>query len=115
MGNAGFSVHLIPANGHERSRHRNCTLLSAMDEDPDGPDEREPLEGRYANFFQVGHNAFEFVLEFGQANLPAGARYHTRIVTSPVYAKAFLAIMRESIERYEQAFGPIPESKEQDS
>jgi len=24
------------------------------------------LEGRYANYFQVGHNAVEFVLDFGQ-------------------------------------------------
>ena len=68
------------------------------------------LEGRYANIFQVGHNAFEFVLEFGQANLAEAARNHTRIVTGPVYAKVFLTILHESVDRYEQAFGPIPES-----
>lgn len=85
-----------------------------MGEDPGGSGERDPLEGRYANFFQVGHNAFEFVLEFGQANLPDRGRYHTRIVTSPAYARAFLAILRSSIVQYEQAFGPIPET-DQDS
>ena len=68
------------------------------------------LEGRYANTFQVGYNAFEFVLEFGQGNLPEAARNHTRIVTGPVYAKVFLTILHESVDRYEQAFGPIPES-----
>jgi uncharacterized protein DUF3467 len=86
-----------------------------MDDESGDSDERDPLEARYANFFQVGYNAFEFVLEFAQANLPDKPRYQTRIVTSPAYAKTFLAIIRESIKRYEQAFGPIPESKEHDS
>ena len=26
----------------------------------------DKLEGRYANYFKVGHNEFEFVMEFGQ-------------------------------------------------
>jgi hypothetical protein len=26
----------------------------------------EPPEGRYANYFQIGHNAFEFIIDFGQ-------------------------------------------------
>jgi hypothetical protein len=87
--------------------------LTAMD-DSGGPDGRHPLEGRYANFFQVGHNAFEFVLEFGQANAPDSVRYSTRIITSPAYAKTLLGILRESIDRYEQAFGTIPDSGDKD-
>jgi hypothetical protein len=73
--------------------------------DPD--DER--LEGRYANAFKVGHNAFEFLLDFGQA-APTGdkVRFHCRIITSPVYAKAFLETLHESVEKYEKAFGVIP-------
>ena len=91
---------------------RLLTQFSAMDEDPGGSGERDPLEARYANSFQVGHNTFEFILEFGQANPPDGStRYHTRIITGPVYAKAFLVLMRESVERYEKAFGTIPEDK----
>jgi hypothetical protein len=89
------------------------TRLTAMD-DSGGPDGRHPLEGRYANFFQVGHNAFEFVLEFGQANAPDSVRYSTRIITSPAYAKTLLGILRESIDRYEQAFGTIPDSGDKD-
>jgi hypothetical protein len=72
------------------------------------------LEGRYANYFKVGHNAFEFLLDFGQFYLEAEhARLHTRIITSPIYAKALLETLRESIDRYEQIFGAIPkEDKE---
>jgi len=87
-----------------------------MDEHSDRSDESDRLEGRYANSFQVGHNAFEFVLEFGQANLPGSSgHYHTRIITGPAYAKAFLATMRESVERYEKAFGTIPDDKGSES
>ena len=72
------------------------------------------LEGRYANYFKVGHNAVEFLLDFGQLYSESEkAQRHTRIVTSPIYAKALLEIIRESLDRYEQTFGPIPkEDKE---
>ena len=65
-----------------------------------------PIEARYANFFRVGHNSAEFVLEFGQVYSDSGTEtFHTRIVTSPTYARVFLAILSQSIERYEEAFG----------
>ena len=67
------------------------------------------LEGRYANYFKVGHNAFEFLIDFGQC-YPEGTdpRLHTRVITSPAYAKALSETIHESLVRYEQAFGPIP-------
>ncbi len=71
------------------------------------PDEQR--EGRYANYFNVGHNAFEVVLDFGQFyEGNTQPQMHTRIVTSPAYAKTFLALLRSSIARYEETFGPIP-------
>lgn len=67
-----------------------------------------PLEARYANYVRVGHNAFEFLLDFGQfyGGDPEPVA-HTRIVTSPTYAKVFLETIRDSIEQYEATFGPI--------
>jgi len=66
------------------------------------------IEGRYANYFQVGHNAFEFALDFGQlyANGSEG-HIHTRIITSPSYMKAFLQTLTASIGGYEKDFGEI--------
>jgi hypothetical protein len=70
--------------------------------------EAQQIEGRYANHFSVGHNAFEFVLDFGQFYPDGGrARVHTRIIISPSYAKAFVETVRASIEQYEGSFGPI--------
>ncbi len=66
------------------------------------------LEGRYANYFKVGHNAFEFLLDFGQFYPESEqAQLHTRVITNPIYAKALLEIIRESLDRYEHTFGAI--------
>jgi len=68
------------------------------------------LEGRYANYFKVGHNAFEFVLDFGQY-YPENKEeeLYTRIVTSSVYAKVLLRTLKELIECYEKIFEVINE------
>jgi hypothetical protein len=65
-------------------------------------------EGRYSNYFKVGHNAFEFLVDFGQFYSESKeAHLHTRIITSPAYVKSLLETLRESVERYEQTFGAI--------
>ena len=66
------------------------------------------LEGRYANYFKVGHNAFEFLLDFGQFYAESQrARFHTRIIANPTYAKVLFDLLRESIAQYEQTFGAV--------
>jgi hypothetical protein len=65
---------------------------------------------RYANYFEIGENAAEFVFDFGQLYSEAEERQvHTRIVTSPPYAKALLRLLQESIDRHEQVYGEIHE------
>jgi Protein of unknown function (DUF3467) len=77
-------------------------------------DESDPRQlalsiGRYANFFKVGHNAFEIVLEFGEKFTDdAVAQMHTRIVTNPVYAQALLGTLNESLRTYETTYGTKP-------
>ncbi len=75
--------------------------------------ERQGNDGvfaRYANYFEIGHNAGEFILDFGQAYSSAEKRQvHTRIVTSPAYAKALLRIFENAVERHEQIYGAICE------
>ena len=71
------------------------------------------IEGKYANYFQIGHNAFEFLLDFGQLYADGKQeQIHTRIVTSPSYVKELLKVLGESVERYEQDFGPIQQGEE---
>ncbi len=59
-------------------------------------------EGRYANYFKAGHNAFEVVLEFAQF-YEGDER--------PRYAKTFLEVLRVSLERYESVYGPLAAGK----
>jgi hypothetical protein len=66
------------------------------------------LFGQYANYFQIGHNANEFLIDFGQCEVEESAiKMHTRIVTGPFYAKALLDLLRISVDQYEEEFGPI--------
>jgi hypothetical protein len=79
-----------------------------MSQEIDSPQVTNELEGRYANYFKVGHNPFEFLLDFGQFYAESQrAQFHTRIITNPTYAKAFLGLLSESIAQYEQTFGVI--------
>jgi hypothetical protein len=68
----------------------------------------ESIEAKYANYFQIGQNAIEFVVEFGQLysdeTLPL---LHTRIVTNPSYAKTLLTLLQEALAEHEAQFGPV--------
>ena len=69
---------------------------------------KDNLEGRYANYFKVGHNAYEFVIDFGQYYSENDqAELCTRIITSPAYAKSLLEILNESIKQYEKKYESI--------
>ena len=74
------------------------------------------VEGRFAKHFNVGHNNFEFVLDIDQF-YPENehAQLYTRIVTSPIYAKALLETLRESVELHEQTHGAIQKEDEGNS
>ena len=76
---------------------------------PGDADNNGCLEGRYANYFKVGHNAYEFVLDFGQAyeDSKDGETIHSRIVTGPVYAKHLLRTLARAVDQYESEHGAI--------
>lgn len=70
-------------------------------------------EGRYANSLEVGHNEFEFLLEFGQEHEEfLETVSHTRIVTVPFFAKQFARVLMRAVSDYEAAFGPIDDTDE---
>jgi hypothetical protein len=72
--------------------------------------DKNPLEGKYANYFKVGYNAFEFIIDCGQFySENEEAQLHTRIITSPAYAKALLETLQESIDQYQQSFADTPD------
>jgi len=62
-------------------------------------------EGHYSNFFKIGYNAFELVIEFGQA-YGEEERIHTRIVTTVDYAKALAELLQTTLNEHAANFGP---------
>ena len=65
-------------------------------------------EGRYANYFKIGYNAFEFILDFGQLYSDNNnVNFFTRIIINPISAKNLIDTLEESIAQYEQFHGTI--------
>ena len=65
-------------------------------------------EGRYANYAEIGHNAYEFVFDFGQVWLDADpARVYVRVITSPETAQRFYGALDHALSAYRNAFGDI--------
>ncbi len=71
----------------------------------------ESLEARYANYFEVGHNAYEFIVDFGQYQ-PQGesVQMQTRMVTGPVFAKLLARLLSQAVEQFESEHGVIEEA-----
>lgn len=83
-------------------RRRGLGLLGSRDLD-------QAAEGKYANYFRVGYNAYEFIIEFSQAyQAEESPRVHTRIITSPAYAQELLRTLQQSLLEYQQGHkGPV--------
>ncbi len=65
-------------------------------------------EGVYSNLAMIAHSNSEFVIDF--IRLMPGvpkAKVKSRIVITPEHAKRLLAALKDNIEKYEAAFGPI--------
>lgn len=73
-------------------------------------------EGRYSNYFRVGYNAFEFLVDFGQAYADDdSSELHTRIIIAPSYAKALSELLIESLRQYEAINGEIRNAQEEET
>lgn len=66
------------------------------------------LETRYTNYFEVGYNSAEVIVDCGCFYAgEGGPTIHTRIATTPTYAKALLETLLDALNAYERAFGVI--------
>lgn len=71
--------------------------------------ERPPL-ACYANYFEVGHNAFEFLIDAGQVEPQSGdVQLLSRTALSPVHAKLLARLLNQSIARFERDHHEIPD------
>ncbi len=67
----------------------------------------------YANYFQIGFNAFEFFLDFGKwLDVFSPGTIHTRIVTAPRDARDLYDLLGGSLGDFEKAHGSLDERVE---
>ena len=77
-------------------------------EQRDDVDRTRVGEGRYSNYAEIGHNATEFVFDFGQVwrdGTPAGV--YVRVITNPDTAERLSELLDESLNQYRSAYGEI--------
>jgi Protein of unknown function (DUF3467) len=86
-------------------------------DDRNRPPGRHIKEGHYANFFQIGHNASEFLIEFGQQE-DGESVFHTRIYVSPEHARILANLMMGTLAQHDRIFGKtlkaVPREREQE-
>lgn len=73
----------------------------------------EIAEGIYSNLAMIAHSNSEFVIDF--IRLMPGvpkAKVKSRIVITPEHAKRLLAALKDNIDKYEAAFGPIKRTED---
>jgi hypothetical protein len=66
----------------------------------------------YVNYFEVGHNPFEFLVDLGQyhpgsTEVEGRIAIHTRIAFAPPYAKMLSDLLARAIEEHESQHGEI--------
>jgi hypothetical protein len=78
---------------------------------PTASGQRAPL-ALYANYFALGHNAFEFLVDFGQFRPETkDVVLHTRIAFGPNYAKLFAGMLTRAIADHEAEYGTVANSE----
>lgn len=91
---------------------------------PGGPPKPPPLQlqldediaqGSYSNLVLINHTENEFVLDFAFfAPGSPRAKVRARIISSPRHTKRLLRALLKNVERFEERFGEIEVSEEDD-
>ncbi len=67
------------------------------------------LGGTYSNNATIAHTREEFFLDFFSVFPPAG-KLVARVIVNPAHMKRIVRAMAENLKRYEENFGPIPDT-----
>lgn len=79
-----------------------------MTDETRDPGNNASPESRYSNYVEIGFNAFEFLVAFGQVYSESEQpQTHTRIVMSPHYAKSLLETLQKSLSQYDDNYGAL--------
>ncbi|MBN8809816.1 MULTISPECIES: DUF3467 domain-containing protein [Sphingomonas] len=90
----------------------NQGSVADRDADPAMRAETSRAPASYVNYFELGQNPFEFLIDLGQyypsGNEGVGAiAIHTRLVLTPPYAKMLSELLARSVHEHERENGPV--------
>jgi hypothetical protein len=72
-------------------------------------------QGVYSNLVLLNHTENEFVLDFAFIQPSNGrAKVRSRVISSPRHTKRLLQALQKNLERYEERFGTIDISSDDD-
>jgi regulator of RNase E activity RraA len=95
---------------HEVAKESQDSVPVAMAK-PKWISQAGPLSSVYANQVEMHTSNWDVKIRFGEAIIAEGEHVveeKARIVMSPQHTKAFLAVLTDTVRRYEAAFGEIP-------
>ena len=77
--------------------------------------DEQTAQGAYSNLVLINHNDNEFVLDFAFIQPSNGrAKVRSRVISSPRHTKRLLQALQKNLERYEERFGTIDISSDDD-
>jgi len=66
------------------------------------------IKSNYTNYFEIGFNAHEVILNCGQFYAGDEKPFiHTRLLTSPAYAEALLELLRDTLDQRKRSLGDV--------
>jgi len=86
-------------------------------DDPKSPRFTDPLDlapGRFATLINIGHTAEFFAVDFRTVTPEGDACLLGRYFLTPAHAKRLLGALQENVSGFEQQFGPIGTTVEDD-
>jgi hypothetical protein len=106
--------------GDHRDRLACWDTVAAMSDEPSTPKlqvqiDEDVAQGVYSNLVLLNHTENEFVLDFAFIQPSNGrAKVRSRVISSPRHTKRLLQALQKNLERYEERFGTIDISSDDD-
>jgi hypothetical protein len=97
-----------------------CDTVRSMSDEPTTPKlqvqiDEDIAQGVYSNLVLLNHTENEFVLDFAFIQPSNGrAKVRSRVISSPRHTKRLLQALQKNLERYEERFGTIDISSDDD-
>jgi hypothetical protein len=117
-----FDVPILSKHQTSKNERRKTNIENKMAKQQQQQEENqinvelseEMAEGEYVNLAMIAHSQSEFVIDFIKMmpGIPK-ARVKSRVILTPDHVYRLMQALKENIQRYEEAYGPITDDQSQ--